>query len=129
MKDNPFKQLAGLLDDQMKSRAEQGIKGQWSQHELGTIVSGLGLKLDNFAHVIYDYQVNRVLTLAEPDFTNTEPVGGGSGYAEFQTHDHPVITPQQLLPLHVGDRVLVAPVDNGQTFVVECVIVPGPGGG
>ena len=72
--------------------------------------------------------VNRILTDGEPYVTDTEKVSGGSGYAEYASHSHPVITPEQQLPLHVGDRVLVAPVDNGQNFVVECVIVPGPGG-
>lgn len=129
MKDNPFKQLAGVLDEQMKKRANEGMNGRWSMHELGTIVEGMGLKLDNFGPVIYDYKVNRILTDKEPYVTDTEVVSGGSGYAEYAPHSHPVITPPEQLPLHVGDRVLVAPVDNGQVFVVECVVVDGPGGG
>ena len=128
MKDNPFKEIAATLDDQMQKRAGGEINGRWAMHELGTIVAGMGLKLDNFGPVIYGYMVNRILTDGEPYVTNTETVSGGSGDAAYAPHSHPVITPEQQLPLHVGDRVLVAPVDNGQNFVVECVGVPGPGG-
>lgn len=128
MKDNPFKDLAAALDERMQERATNTLGVKWAMHELGTIVDGMGLKLDNFGPVIHGYMVNRILTDGEPYVTDTEKVSGGSGYAEYASHSHPVITPQQQLPLHVGDRVLVAPVDNGQNFVVECVIVPGPGG-
>ena len=129
MKDNPFKEAVAALDTQMQNRASQAIIQKWALHELGTIVEGMGLKLDNFEPVIYNYQVNRILTDGEPYVTDTEKVSGGSGMAEYAPHSHPVITPPQQLPLHVGDRVLVAPVGNGQNFVVECVICPGPGGG
>lgn len=128
MKDNPFKDLAAALDERMQERATNTLGVKWAMHELGTIVDGMGLKLDNFGPVIHGYMVNRILTDGEPYVTDTEKVSGGSGYAEYASHSHPVITPEQQLPLHVGDRVLVAPVDNGQNFVVECVIVPGPGG-
>lgn len=128
MKDNPFKEAVAALDERMQARASGAISKQWSQHELGSIVAGMGLKLDNFGPVIHGYMVNRILTDGEPYVTNTETVSGGSGLAEYAPHSHPVITPTTQLPLHVGDRVLVAPVDNGQNFVVECVVVPGPGG-
>lgn len=128
MKDNPFKEIAAALDERMQDRATNTLGVKWAMHELGTIVDGMGLKLDNFGPVIHGYMVNRILTDGEPYVTDTEKVSGGSGYAEYASHSHPVITPEQQLPLHVGDRVLVAPVDNGQNFVVECVIVPGPGG-
>lgn len=128
MKDNPFKEVAAALDERMQERATNTLGVKWAMHELGTIVAGMGLKLDNFGPVIHGYMVNRILTDGEPYVTDTEKVSGGSGYAEYASHSHPVITPPQQLPLHVGDRVLVAPVDNGQNFVVECVIVPGPGG-
>ena len=128
MKDNPFKEIAAALDERMQDRATNTLGVKWAMHELGTIVDGMGLKLDNFGPVIHGYMVNRILTDGEPYVTDTEKVSGGSGYAEYASHSHPVITPEQQLPLNVGDRVLVAPVDNGQNFVVECVIVPGPGG-
>ena len=128
MKDNPFKEIAAALDERMQDRATNTLGVKWAMHELGTIVDGMGLKLDNFGPVIHGYMVNRILTDGKPYVTDTEKVSGGSGYAEYASHSHPVITPEQQLPLHVGDRVLVAPVDNGQNFVVECVIVPGPGG-
>ena len=126
-KKNPFKALAGVIDGQSQKRAQQAVKRSWAASELGTIVAG-GLKLDNFGPVIQRYQVLHYLTLAEPDFVNTENVAGGGGDAEFASHNHPVITPVQLLPLHVGDRVLVAPVDNGQNFIVIGRVVPGGGG-
>lgn len=128
MRDNPFKDFAALLDEQMQRRATDNQTYTWAAHELGTIVEGMALKLDNFGPLIHKYLVNRILTDKAPYITNTKAVGGGSGYAEYETHAHPVITPPQLMPLQVGDRVLVAPVANGQYFVVECVVVPGPGG-
>lgn len=112
----------------MQDRATNTLGVKWAMHELGTIVDGMGLKLDNFGPVIHGYMVNRILTDGEPYVTDTEKVSGGSGDAAYAPHSHPVITPKQQLPLHVGDRVLVAPVDNGQNFVVECIVVPGPGG-
>ncbi len=127
MQKNPYKALAGLLDDQAQKRAAQAVTQSWAENEMGTIVAD-GLKLDNFGPVIHQYGVLHYLTLAEPDFVNTENVAGGGGDAEFASHNHPVITPVQLLPLHVGDRVLVSPVNHGQSFIVIGRVVPGGGG-
>lgn len=127
MQKNPFKAIAGVIDEQAQKRAGQAVRQSWAASELGTMVQG-GLKLDNFSKVITQFMVDDRLTLAEPYFTDTKAVGGGGGDAEYASHSHPVITPKQLLPLHVGDRVLVAPVDDGQNFVVTNRIVPWGGG-
>lgn len=124
MQENPYSELFGMLRGQMSNSAEEVIKGGWVTAELGTMTGDLGLKLDRFKHVISDYMVSHHLTLAEPDFTDTEVVGGGGGDAEFAPHSHPVITPKQLLPLHPGDRVLVVPVNGGQDFVIVARVVP-----
>lgn len=124
MQEDPYSELFGMLRGQMSSSAEEAIKGGWVTAELGTMTGDLGLKLDRFKHVINDYMVSHHLTLAEPDFTDTEVVGGGGGDAEFAPHSHPVITPKQLLPLHPGDRVLVVPVNGGQDFVIVARVVP-----
>lgn len=123
MQKNPFKAIAVVIDEQAQKRAGEAVLQSWAASELGTIVAG-GLKLDNFSKIITRFMVDDRLTLSEPDFTDTEVVSGGGGYAEYAPHSHPVITPKQLLPLHVGDRVLVAPVDGGQNFVVTNRIVP-----
>lgn len=126
MQKNPYKALAGIIDGQAQKRSIQAVTQSWAENELGTIVAD-GLKLDNFEPVIHEYQVLHYLTLAEPDFVNTENVTGGSGDAEFASHNHPVITPSQLLPLHIGDRVLVSPVNHGQNFIVIGRVVPRSG--
>ena len=124
MQDDPLSELFGMLGSQMVESARGVIKDGWMTAELGTMTNDMGLKLDRFKHVVYDYLLSHHLTLAEPDFTNTEIVGGGGGYAEFAPHSHPVITPEQLLPLHPGDRVLVQPVNGGQDFVIVARVKP-----
>lgn len=129
MKDNPFKSIVSELDGQMKKRANEAVDGEWAAHELGTIVPN-GLRLDNFTKDVIPIDrclISRDLTLKTPDFTDTEKVGGGTGYAEYEPHSHPVITPPELWPVKVGDRVLVAPVGRGQNFVIEQVVVPWKG--
>lgn len=123
MQDDPFSELFGMLNNHMSTRAENVIKDGWITAELGTMTGDLGLKLDRFKHVIYDYMLSHHLTLAEPDMTKTEvdgahadPIGG--------THSHQVITPTELVPLHPGDRVLAQPVNGGQDFVIVIRVVP-----
>lgn len=123
MQDDPFSELFGMLNQQMSDSAKETLKNGWISAELGTITSDMGVKLDRFKHVIYDYLLSHHLTLAEPDMTKTEvdgdhadPIGG--------THSHQVITPKGLLPLHPGDRVLAMPVNGGQDFVIVARVVP-----
>lgn len=117
MQENPFDELAKTLRENTGTDISETVKGSWLQLELGTMTEGLGLKLDRFKHIITDYLISDHLTLAEPNMTRTQvdgshadPIGG--------THSHQVITPTQILPLHLGDRVLVAPVNGGQDFVI-----------
>ena len=119
--------MASILDEQMQKRSSEQMTGQWITNQLGT-VTARGVLLDKFPYELTNIKVNDSCTLDEPDMTNTESVGGGSGYAEFQSHSHPVITPKPILPLHIGDRVLVAPVNGGQEWVIICRIVPFKGG-
>lgn len=117
MRENPFNEVFGILHQQMNQSAGKALAEGWVYGELGMMTADMGLKLDRFKHVIYDYILADHLTLAEPDMTTTEndgahadPVGG--------THTHQVITPAPLLPLHPGDRVLAIPVNEGQDFVI-----------
>ena len=129
MKDNPFKSIVAELDGQMKKRANEAVDGQWAAHELGTIEAD-GLRLDNFTKSVIPINrclISRDLTLKIPYFTDTKVVSGGSGDAEYAPHSHPVITPPELWPVKVGDRVHVAPVGGGQNFVIEQVVVPWQG--
>lgn len=129
MKDNPFKSIVAELDGQMKKRANEAIDSQWAAHELGTIEPN-GLRLDNFTKEVIPINrclISRDLTLKIPYFTDTEVVSGGSGDAEYAPHSHPVVTPPELWPVKVGDRVLVAPVGGGQNFLIEQVVVPWKG--
>lgn len=123
MRENPFEELAIMIRENNNADIGEAVKGGWLQRELGTMTDGLGLKLDRFKHIITDYLISDHLTLAEPNMTRTQvdgshadPIGG--------THSHQVITPKQLLPLHPGDRVLVAPVNDGQDFVIVARVVP-----
>lgn len=126
MRENPFDELAIMIRENNGTDIGEAVKGGWLQRELGTMTEGLGLKLDRFKHIITDYMLSDHLTLAEPYMTKTEIDGAHSqpdaGYGG--THSHQVITPKQLLPLHPGDRVLVAPVNDGQDFVIVARVVP-----
>ena len=126
MKDDPISEMFGLLNGQMSRKARNAIKDDWTGAELGTMTSDLGLKLDRFKHVINDYMISHHLTLAEPDMTTTETDGkhGHPGEPVSGAHEHEVITPTQLLPLHPGDRVVVLPVNGGQDFVIVARVVP-----
>lgn len=118
-----FSEIASII--KKEARRETGKALEWVPALLGTITK-TGLKLDIYKHEIRDYLVSHHLTLNEPDFTHTETDGAhGQPDAGFGgAHVNQVITPTELLPLHPGDRVLVIPVNNGQTFVVVARVVP-----
>lgn len=122
MSNNPFGRMAKLLDDRMQDHARQSLT--WVPALLGTITSS-GLKLDIYKHEITDYLVSEHLTLDLPDFTTTESDGAHTqpGASYGGEHSHQVVTPSKLRPLGVGDRVLVQPVNNGQTFVIVARVV------
>ncbi|MDD3927175.1 MAG: hypothetical protein PHT33_11025 [bacterium] len=120
---DPFGELASIMDS--RARGAAGRMSQDLSAELGTITA-TGLQLDRFKHELPDYLVAEYLTLDEPDFTETESDGAHSqpdaGYGG--AHSHQVKTPDKLLPLHAGDRVLAIPVNDGQDYVVVARVVP-----
>ncbi|EHR37695.1 hypothetical protein GXM21_04905 [Megamonas funiformis] len=124
---NPFKELAALIDEQAKKRVNDGFTGQWITSQIGT-VTAKGVMIDGFPYELTNVYVNRACTLNEPYMTNTKNVAGGSGDAQYESHSHPVITPTPILPLHIGDRVKVTPINGGQYWCIDCVIVPFTGG-
>jgi hypothetical protein len=127
MVNDPYKQLVEMIETLIKRHIARLAAGVTC--ELGTITSS-GLKLDGFKHEIKKYLVSKHLTLDETDFTETETDGGhtascsSGGAVVVQDHKHQVKTPSQLGPLKNGDRVLVAPVNHGQDFVVIARVVP-----
>jgi hypothetical protein len=120
---DPFGELASMLETQARSASDR--KAQSLSAELGTITA-TGLQLDRFKYELPDYLVSEHLCLDEPDFTTTESDGAHSqpdaGYGG--AHTHQVKTPDTLLPLHPGDRVLAIPVNDGQDYVVVARVVP-----
>lgn len=103
--DNPFKELAVLLDGRINNHTSLALSGVHA--ELGTITP-TGLKLDGFKHEISDYLVAEHLSMDGQYFTET--VQGEN-----------VKTPDELKPLKPGDRVLCVPVGN--EVVVVCRVV------
>jgi hypothetical protein len=130
MVNDPYKQLVEMIETLIKKHTARLAAGVTC--ELGTITS-TGLKLDGFKHEIKNYLVSEHLTLDKTDFTETETdcndptptqciCTNGSG--TMSAHNHQVKTPSQLGPLKNGDRVLVAPVNHGQDFVVIGRVAP-----
>jgi hypothetical protein len=131
---DPVKQLARALAG-TRAKAE-GRQAALYGAELGTITA-TGLKLDRFKHEIRKYLVSHHLTLDEPYHTVVEPDTGHHGHGpsgspDVSDHEHPasegahnhrVVNPNPLLPLHPGDRVLVIPVNEGREFVVVARVV------
>ena len=121
---DPLKNLANSINTMAVRAASTAVTGV--PCELGTITATMGLKLDRFRHEIQDYLVSEHLVLAKPDFTDTETDGAHSqpdaGYGG--AHAHKVITPSELRPLGSGDRVLAAPVNGGQEYIVVARVVP-----
>lgn len=110
---SPGKELAKLIRKHASEAAERGQIA--TGLELGTITQS-GLKLDGFKHEITDYLLAEHLTLAADYMTETTQDNPEPG-----THNHRVITPNQLKPLSAGDRVIVAPI--GADFIVLARVV------
>lgn len=117
---NPFNEIARIVDSHTKKQVT-GIKNdEWMVAVMGTMTSNLDLLVDGMSKPISNYVLSDHLTLAEPDFTETEKVAGGSGEAQYESHSHPVKTPKQLYHLHPGDRVVAEPINGGQIFCIMC---------
>lgn len=126
MSNNPFRDLAAILEQQMSNQAVRAVSGIPS--ELGTITSS-GLKLDSFKHEIRDYLVAEWLLKVEvPAFTIK---GTQSGLLDSQGKSVTGQATFTFLPtvlddvrlelkagLKPGDRVLTIPVHGGQDIVV-----------
>lgn len=121
-KHDPFGELASLMEG--RARGAAGRIAQGISAELGTITA-TGLQLDRFKHELPDYLVAEYLTLDKPDFTATENDGAhmDSDGDNDPAHTHQVKTPDKLLPLQPGDRVLAVPVNDGQDYVVVARVV------
>lgn len=115
---NPFTHIASMIDERSRKHAGDAVLGMFL--ELGTITV-TGLKLDSFKHEIQDYLVAEYLTLPDIFATETTSAAGTGPH----THTVTVNTPAQLKALKAGDRVLVAPVNGGQDFVVVARVVNG----
>lgn len=143
MANNPYKELASILDMRMKGHAGQALSGV--PCELGTMTA-TGLKLDNFKHEIQDYlvadwelkielpQASRVIKTAAPVNPDGSDVPGSTQYSSLSRLDFNVQgmgDPAATVKVHLnmkaglkpGDRVLVLPVNGGQDFVVLCKVV------
>jgi hypothetical protein len=127
MVNDPYKQLVEMIETLIKKHTARLAAGVTC--ELGTITN-TGLKLDGFKYEIKNFLVSEHLTLDKTDFTETETDGDHSapctsgGTVSVQKHKHQVKTPSELGPLKNGDRVLVAPVNHGQDFIVIARVVP-----
>lgn len=134
---DPFKQLVSLMEAGMKDKAGRAVSGM--QCELGTMTA-TGLKLDNFKHEIQDYLVaDWLVKIHLPAFflvgTATSPVDGegnplpGAGTSaltkySFQAREIEDAGLELKQGLKTGDRVLAAPVNGGQDFVILAKVMP-----
>ena len=109
---DPYKELARSLKNMAKSQSKNTVMGLHA--ELGTITT-TGLKLDRFKHELKDYLIADYLSLPE--------VLAITSYAGTGPHTHEVPTPEPLLALSTGDRVLAIPVNDGQDYVVVARVV------
>lgn len=134
---NPYKKLASVIEQRVAGHAAQAVSGM--RCELGTITAG-GLKLDSFKWEVRDYLVaDWNVKIHLPSFffvgTGTSPVDSeGNPLPEAVTSDltkYSFIAKEvedvqlelktELIP---GDRVMAAPVNGGQDYVVLCKVVP-----
>ncbi len=135
MKNDGINQLARVVEGRMRAHAG---KAKEPESELGTIVDGLGLKLDATPDIVIpksDYMVSRLLTfqLNNP-FERTLDVGEEGATIDPQhshpdagfagAHNHNVRLPERLYPIQSGDRVLV--IWANRTPVIITVVVKMP---
>lgn len=149
---DPFKELTSIIDKQIQKRCQAAFF--WAPSILGTITENGGLKLDYFNLEIKEYLVADWVmdgeiegTLEVPQHTETGQItlpaiptsSGGPTVAgpysvtyQFDAWAYSgskKITVSKLRlhlkpQLNAGDRVLVAPVNNGRDFVIISKVVP-----
>jgi hypothetical protein len=101
-------QLARTLDGRMRQRAERP-----PATDLGTLETGLALRLDHFGALIppSDY-------LVEESFTErTRNESGGAGEASFAAHSHVI-----RVALAVGDRVVCVILDHDSDHPTPIIV-------
>lgn len=139
---DPFKQLAGLLENRMAGIGAKVLSGMPCL--LGTMTA-TGLKLDDFKHEVQDPlyadwtfkmelpQASRVIKIASP----VNPDGsnqGGTTYSVLSRIDFNVqgaddagttvkVHMDLKSELKPGDRVLVVPINSGQDHVIIAKVV------
>ncbi len=128
---NPYNELASILDMRMKGHAEQSLSGV--PCELGTMTA-TGLKLDSFKHEIQDYLVaDWLVKLHLPAFSITGTQTGlkdsangpvtGTAIFSFQSVVIDNVRLELKPGLKPGDRVLAIPVNGGQEAVIMAKVV------
>lgn len=104
MEHNPYREFATAINNHATTKVKKHTN--LISLCLGTITSS-GLLVDGFKHEIRDYYIADYLTL-------------DSSYMTTTTANDNVLTPDELKPLKEGDRVLVAPINNGKDYVITC---------
>lgn len=106
MENNIFEDIKRTMDSNFKTDIDKAMF--FNSLVLG-IITNTGLKLDDFKHEITDYLVLDYLKLN--DSYSTESTTCTS------LHSHEFKIPENLKPIKVGNRVLVARIGN------ECVVI------
>ncbi len=105
MENNIFEDIKRIMDTNSKIDISKAMFS--NSLVLGTITT-TGLKLDDFKHEITDYTLLDYLKLN--DSYSTENAGENN-------HSHEFKTPNNLLSIKPGNRVLVARIGN------ECIVI------
>ncbi|SDE82191.1 hypothetical protein SAMN04488542_102261 [Fontibacillus panacisegetis] len=136
--DDPYKELAGSLREQIAGYTRNAVSGITS--ELGTITA-TGVKLDQFKHEIQDYLVaDFPVTLKFPAFhllgTTTSlidaegnPLGESSQRMRFDFEESEIedVNINLAAGLKPGDRVVVLNCNGGKDVIVMCRVVSSGG--
>ncbi|MBV4447428.1 hypothetical protein KM799_12520 [Clostridium tyrobutyricum] len=100
--ENEIADLVSVMHGNSREIASKAVGSSGFSMALGTITA-TGLMIDNFRYEITDYMVLDYLTMDKEYFTDTNTAGEDS-------HSHKVKTPDELKPLNIGDRVVVATI-------------------
>ncbi|WP_017752529.1 hypothetical protein [Clostridium tyrobutyricum] len=94
--ENEIADLVSVMHGNSREIASKVVGNTGFSMTLGTITE-TGIKLDNFKYEISDYMVLEYLTMNKDYMTETN-------------NSDKVTTPDELKPLNVGDRVVVATI-------------------